>query len=36
MAQNDQRSQPQLVYRGLVVVAAAAAAAAAHEATSEF
>jgi len=34
MAQNDQRSQPQLVYRGLVV--AAAAAAAAHEATSEF
>jgi hypothetical protein len=33
MAQNDQRSQPQLVYRGLVVVAAAAAA---HEATSEF
>jgi hypothetical protein len=33
MAQNDQRSQPQLVYRGLVVVVAAAAA---HEATSEF
>jgi hypothetical protein len=32
MAQNDQRSQPQLVYRGLVVAAAAAA----HEATSEF